>query len=66
MTNWNLSSFNNIYASLAQSAYRDRPIRFVYEQLSKSQLKRLDSGQSVRFNFSQDVKKGGQVTQGVS
>ena len=47
MPNWNLKSFDNIYASLAESAYRDRPNRFPYEQLSKAKKNRLDSGKSM-------------------
>ena len=40
MSNWNLNSFDNLYASLAESAYRDRPNRFPYEQLDQIQEER--------------------------
>ncbi|MFC3932970.1 triacylglycerol lipase [Streptococcus dentapri] len=66
MSNWNLDNFDNIYASLAQSAYTGRPIEFPYEKLSPDQRKALDSGESVRFDFSKDKTFKGQVTQGAS
>ena len=40
MTNWNLKSFDNLYASLAESAYRDRPNMFPYEWLDQIQEER--------------------------
>ena len=40
LTNWNLKSFDNLYASLAESAYRDRPNKFPYEQLDQIQEER--------------------------
>ena len=40
LTNWNLKSFDNLYASLAESAYRDRPKNFPYEQLDQIQEER--------------------------
>ena len=40
MTNWNLKSFDNLYASLAESTYRDRPKNFPYEQLNPIQKER--------------------------
>ena len=65
MSNWNLNGFENLYASLAESAYRDRPNRFPYEQLSELKKNRLNSGKSVGFNFSIDAKdKDGQITKG--
>lgn len=65
MPNWNLKSFDNIYASLAESAYRDRPNKFPYEQLDPESRKTLDSGKSIEFDFSKDAKdKKGQVTKG--
>ena len=65
MPNWNLKSFDNIYASLAESAYRDRPNKFPYEQLDPESRKTLDSGKSIEFDFSKDAKDNkGQVTQG--
>lgn len=65
MTNWNLKSFDNLYASLAESAYRDRPNKFPYEQLDPESRKKFDSGKSIEFNFSIDAKdKDGQITKG--
>ncbi|MBP2621804.1 hypothetical protein DHL47_10855 [Streptococcus panodentis] len=65
MPNWNLKNFNNIYASLAESAYRDRPNGFSFEQLLPEEQKILNSGKSLVFDFSKDAKdKKGQVTQG--
>lgn len=40
MSNWNLRSFDNLYASLAESAYRYRPKNFPYEQLDQIQEER--------------------------
>ena len=65
MSNWDLESFDNLYASLAESAYRDRPKQFPYEQLDPERQKALDSGKSIDFNFSTDGKDSeGQVTHG--
>ena len=65
MPNWNLKSFDNIYASLAESAYRDRPTNFAFGQLNRDQQNRLKKNKSVLFDFSKDAKdKKGQVTQG--
>ncbi|KJU89239.1 cutinase family protein [Streptococcus parasanguinis] len=65
MSNWNLKSFDNLHASLAESAYRYRPKKFPYEQLNESKKNRLNSGKSVEFNFSTDGKDSeGQVTHG--
>lgn len=65
MSNWNLRSFDNLYASLAESAYRYRPKNFPYEQLNEFKKNRLNSGKSVGFNFSTDGKDSeGQVTHG--
>lgn len=65
MSNWNLKSFDNLYASLAESAYRDRPNKFPYEQLDPESRKKFDSGKSIEFNFSIDAKdKDGQITKG--
>lgn len=65
MSNWNLKSFDNLYASLAESAYRYRPKNFPYEQLNPERQKALDSGKSVEFSFSTDGKDSeGQVTHG--
>ena len=40
MSNWHLKSFDNLYASLAESAYRDRPKKFPSEQLDQIQEER--------------------------
>ncbi|MCR4485929.1 hypothetical protein [Streptococcus parasanguinis] len=40
MSNWNLKSFDNLYASLAESTYRDRPKNFPFEQLDQIQEER--------------------------
>ena len=40
MSNWNLKSFDNLYASLAESAYHDRPANFPSEQLDQIQEER--------------------------
>lgn len=40
MSNWNLKSFDNLHASLAESAYRYRPKKFPYEQLDQIQEER--------------------------
>ena len=40
MSNWNLKSFDNLYASLAESAYRDSLKIFSYEWLDQIQEER--------------------------
>ena len=40
MSNWNLRSFDNLYGSLAESTYRDRPMNFPYKQLDQIQEER--------------------------
>jgi len=40
LSNWNLKSFDNLYASLAESTYRDRPKNFPFEQLDQIQEER--------------------------
>ncbi|WP_128973511.1 cutinase family protein, partial [Streptococcus oralis] len=56
MSNSNLRTFDNFYADLAQSAYRGRPVIFPYEKLTEDQQAKLDSGQSLEFDFSQDAE----------
>ena len=56
MTNSNLKNFDNFYADLAQAAYRGRPILFPYEKLRKDERNALDSGDSIYFDFSKDIK----------
>ena len=54
MSNWNLKSFDNLHASLAESAYRYRPKKFPYEQLNESKKNRLNSGSedlNIDLNF---------------
>ncbi|MDR2977759.1 MAG: hypothetical protein LBV19_10815 [Streptococcaceae bacterium] len=60
----NLENFNNIYANLAESAYNNRPTNFPYPQLKTSQRKDLDSGKSVKLDFSKSASDEGQVTKG--
>ena len=65
LPNWNLKSFDNLYASLAESAYRDRPTNFAFGQLNRDQQNKLKKNKSVLFDFSIDGKDNkGQVTQG--
>ena len=40
MSNWHLRSFDNLYGSLAESTYHDRPTNFPYEQLNQIQEER--------------------------
>ena len=40
MSNWHLKSFDNLYGSLAESTYRDRPMNFPYKQLDQIQEER--------------------------
>ena len=56
LPNWNLKSFDNLYASLAESAYRDRPTNFVFDQLNRDQKNRLKKNKSVLLDFSTDGK----------
>ena len=56
MSNSNLKTFDNFYADLAQAAYRGRPILFPYEKLRKDERNALDSGDSIYFDFSKDIK----------
>ena len=41
LSNWHLRSFDNLYGSLAESTYRDRPMNFPYKQLDQIQEERL-------------------------
>ena len=56
MSNSNLKTFDNFYADLAQATYRGRPILFPYEKLRKDERNALDSGDSIYFDFSKDIK----------
>ena len=64
MSNSNLKTFDNFYADLAQSAYTGRPIKFPYNSLTRDRQKKLDSGYSIPFDFSQDVVYGKEITPG--
>ena len=64
MSNSNLKTFDNFYADLAQSAYTGRPIKFPYNSLTRDRQKRLDSGASIPFDFSQDVVYKKETTPG--
>jgi len=64
LSNSNLKSFDNFYANLAQSAYRGRPNLFPYERLTKAEKEILDSGDSLPFDFSQDVVYEKEITPG--
>lgn len=67
MSNWNLESFDYLYSSLAESAYTNRPNWFPYEQLSPEEQKALNSGKSLKFDYSKSAEdKDGQVTEGGS
>ncbi|MGT2808771.1 hypothetical protein DIX60_08885 [Streptococcus iniae] len=56
MSNWNLGTFDNIYATLAESNYTRRPKNITLEGLENRLQTILNSGHSVEFNFSRDVK----------
>ena len=51
----NLKNFNNIFANLAESTYNNRPFNFPYESLKKMQKEILDSGKSLKFNYSENA-----------
>ena len=65
-TNWNLETFENIFANLSQSTYTGRPLVFDYTRLGEADKKRLGNGYSIEFNFSKDVTYKKSVTQGGS
>ncbi|AUW96129.1 cutinase family protein [Streptococcus pluranimalium] len=66
MTNWNLETFENIFANLSQSTYTGRPLVFDYARLGEADKKRLGNVYSIEFNFSKDVTYKKSVTQGGS
>ncbi|MGT2808773.1 alpha/beta hydrolase [Streptococcus iniae] len=66
MSNWNLESFDNLFATLAESTYTKRPNNFTYYELDPKLLRQFNSGSSVQFNFSKDVKKGNEIIEGGS
>ncbi|HEO7358187.1 TPA: hypothetical protein VBF01_002060, partial [Streptococcus agalactiae] len=47
---------------MAESANTVRSNSFVLEELTEFQREKLKNGESVKFNFSKDVKKGNQIT----
>ncbi|HFH7840844.1 TPA: hypothetical protein ACGM7F_001874 [Streptococcus agalactiae] len=64
MSNWNLESFDNLFATLAESTYTKRPSNFTYNELNPKLLRQLNSGSSVELDFSKSVKKGKKVIEG--
>ncbi len=60
-----LQNFNNLYANLAQSAYPTSPVKFPIEALEPNQQNQLNSGNSIRINFSvSQVTKNGTIPGG--
>ena len=57
-------NFNNLYANLAQSSYPNQPIKFPMEALEVDDQNRLNSGQSVPFDFSKDLEYDGTLIPG--
>ncbi|HGI2158919.1 TPA: hypothetical protein ACJRXO_001437 [Streptococcus agalactiae] len=49
---------------MAESANTVRSNSFVLEELTEFQREKLKNGESVKFNFSKDVKKGKKVIEG--
>lgn len=41
MSNWNLESFDNLFATLAESTYTKRPSNFTYNELDPKLLRQL-------------------------
>lgn len=48
---------------MAESANTVRSNSFVLEELTEFQREKLKNGESFKFNFSKDVKKGNQISQ---
>lgn len=61
---WNLKEFEDIFWSMAESANTGRSNSFVLEELTEFQREKLKNGESVKFNFSKDVKKENKVIVG--
>ena len=61
---WNLKEFEDIFWSMAESANTGRSNSFVLEELTEFQREKLKNGESVKFNFSKDVKKENKVIEG--
>ncbi|MFS5460235.1 hypothetical protein V2U43_09895 [Streptococcus agalactiae] len=49
---------------MAESANTGRSNSFVLEELTEFQREKLKNGESVKFNFSKDVKKENKVIEG--
>lgn len=49
---------------MAESANTGRSNSFFLEELTESQREKLKNGESAKFNFSKDVKKGNKVIEG--
>ena len=62
--NWNLKTFDNMHANIAESAYHHRPKNFPTDELNDEQMKKLTNGESVIFDFSLSGKYKGQTTKG--
>ena len=50
-----LQNFNNLYANLAQGSYPKAQVKFPIENVLPSDRQALNSGKSVKYNFSDDV-----------
>lgn len=62
--NWNLKTFDNMHANIAESAYHHRPKNFPTDELNDEQMKKITNGESVIFDFSLSGKYKGQTTKG--
>lgn len=58
MANWNLKSFDDIYSSIAESAYKDRPNSFP-KLFNKNKSTEIDYSKSKKDNEGQITKGGG-------
>ena len=54
----NFSTFDNPYATMAQGAYPRSPIQFPFDYLDSNQQQKLNSSQSIPFDFSKSVEVG--------
>ena len=60
----NFQTFDNFYGNLAQGAYPFTPKQFPLEGLDLKQQQKLNAGQSIPFDFSQDTPHDGKLTPG--
>ena len=61
----NLRNFNNLYANLAQGSYPKTPVKFPIDNIPPADRQTLNSGESVKYNFSKDVStKNGTILGG--